>query len=104
MLLHKLGIKTNERVIFMTSSSFKVLAFRRALVALAGVALFSGALTVLAHGHSVQTKDQDEQSGLVQVEAQYVCMVNNQRFEKTLIPVKWRIGPTMGAATCARTN
>jgi YHS domain-containing protein len=51
-----------------------------------GIALF--ALAVMIHlSLSVVSQAQGDDSGLVQVETKYVCMINNQRFDKEQIPV-----------------
>jgi len=50
---------------------------------LAAIAILSGSL--YARGH--QQADQSKGQSLVQVESKYVCMVNNQRFDKEQIPI-----------------
>ena len=50
---------------------------------IASVATLSVSLSAAPQGQSEQPKGQ----GLVQVEAKYVCMINNQRFNKEQIPV-----------------
>ena len=50
---------------------------------IAAVAALSTTLSAAPQGQSDQPKGQ----GLVQVEAKYVCMINNQRFDKEQIPV-----------------
>ena len=50
---------------------------------IAAVATLSTGLSAAPQGQSEQPKEQ----GLVQVEAKYVCMINNQRFNKEQIPV-----------------
>jgi YHS domain-containing protein len=42
---------------------------------------------MIAVGLSAVAQAQDDQSGLVQVETKYVCMINNQRFDKEQIAV-----------------
>jgi YHS domain-containing protein len=54
------------------------------LCILASVALFSSNL--FARGQ--EQAEQGREHGLVQVEAKYVCMVNNQRFDKEQIAIK----------------
>jgi YHS domain-containing protein len=53
------------------------------LCAIAAAAALSTTLSAAPQGQSDQPKGQ----GLVQVEAKYVCMINNQRFNKEQIPV-----------------
>lgn len=50
---------------------------------IASIAALSTSLSAAPQGPSEQPKEQ----GLVQVEAKYVCMINNQRFNKEQIPV-----------------
>jgi YHS domain-containing protein len=51
---------------------------------LASIALLSTGL----YARGRQQSEQSKEHSLVQVESKYVCMVNNQRFDKELIPVK----------------
>jgi YHS domain-containing protein len=61
---------------------------------LASIALLSIALLPIAmsstglYARGRQQSEQSKEHSLVQVESKYVCMVNNQRFDKELIPVK----------------
>ena len=50
---------------------------------IAAIATLPTSLSAAPQGQSAQPKEQ----GLVQVEAKYVCMINNQRFNKEQIPV-----------------
>jgi YHS domain-containing protein len=60
------------------------LNFASRVCVLASIVLLSGSLYAMAGQQSEQSKEHS----LVQVESKYVCMVNNQRFDKELIPVK----------------
>ena len=51
---------------------------------LASIAFLGGSLYAKGRQQTEQSKDHP----LVQVESKYVCMVNNQRFDKELIPVQ----------------
>ena len=59
------------------------LSIAMSLCVIAAAAALSTTLSAAPQGQSDQPKGQ----GLVQVEAQYVCMINNQRFDKEQIPV-----------------
>jgi YHS domain-containing protein len=63
--------------------AFKVLFLSIAMSLCVIVAALSTTLSAAAQGQSNQPKGQ----GLVQVEAKYVCMINDQRFSKEQIPV-----------------
>jgi len=67
-------MKTFKAALLRMSLSFSIVA---------AVAALSTTLSAAPQGQSDQPKGQ----GLVQVEAQYVCMINNQRFDKEQIPV-----------------
>jgi len=60
-----------------------ILSIGSRLCLLASLAMVSGSL--YARGH--QQADQSREHSLVQVEAKYVCMVNNQRFDKEQIAI-----------------
>jgi YHS domain-containing protein len=51
-----------------------------------GVSVFALAMMITV-GLNAVAYAQDNQSGLVQVETKYVCMINNQRFDKEQIAV-----------------
>jgi YHS domain-containing protein len=53
------------------------------LCVIAAAAALSTTLSAAPQGQSDQPKGQ----GLVQVESKYVCMINNQRFNKEQIPI-----------------
>jgi YHS domain-containing protein len=59
------------------------LSIAMSLCIIAAAAALSTTLSAAPQGQSDQPKGQ----GLVQVEAKYVCMINNQRFNKEQIPV-----------------
>jgi YHS domain-containing protein len=65
--------------------TFKALFLSTAmsLCVIAAAAALSTTLSAAPQGQSDQPKGQ----GLVQVESKYVCMINNQRFNKEQIPV-----------------
>ena len=64
--------------------TFKALFLGTAMsLCVIAAAALSTTLFAAPQGHSEQQKGQ----GLVQVEAKYVCMINNQRFNKEQIPV-----------------
>ena len=64
----------------MNKTIFSYLVQRLALLALAIVLSGSSLMTAKAHAASLG-------NGLVVVESKYVCMINNQRFDKEQIPV-----------------
>ena len=60
-----------------------IISIAMSLCVIAAAAALSTALTAAPQGQS----DQPKGKGLVQVESKYVCMINNQRFNKEQIPV-----------------
>jgi hypothetical protein len=67
-------VKTFKALFLSIAMSFCIIA---------SVAALSNSLFAAPQGQAEQSKGQ----GLVQVEAKYVCMINNQRFNKEQIPV-----------------
>jgi YHS domain-containing protein len=63
--------------------TFKALSLSIAMSLCVIAAALSTTLSAAPQGQSDQPKGQ----GLVQVESKYVCMINNQRFNKEQIPV-----------------
>jgi YHS domain-containing protein len=68
---------------FMMTFKTLFLSMVMSLCVIAAAATLSTTMSAAPQGQSDQPKGQ----GLVQVEAKYVCMINNQRFNKEQIPV-----------------
>jgi YHS domain-containing protein len=75
----------SERKIFKMKERLKS-AIVSSVCILASVVLLGGSL----YARGRQQAEQSKEHSLVQVESKYVCMVNNQRFDKEMIPIQIR--------------